>query len=235
MTAYMEKAAREAKQHTSWTHPQEDYEQALREFVSGTLEDAGFRTALESFLQPLVGPGRTNSLAQTLIKLTAPGVPDIYQGSELWDLSLVDPDNRRPVDFETRARLLEELGHLTPAQISARADEGLPKQWVMQQALALRRRHPEWFRPDATYTPLGATGERAGHAIAYLRGEGALVLVPRLVLGLGGDWRDTRLGLPPGVWHNRLSGETFQGGDRSVAELLDAFPVALLEREEETA
>ncbi|WP_019623507.1 malto-oligosyltrehalose synthase [Thioalkalivibrio thiocyanoxidans] len=235
MTAYMEKAVREAKQHTSWTHPQEDYEQALREFVSGTLEDAGFRSALESFLQPLVGPGRTNSLAQTLIKLTAPGIPDIYQGSELWDLSLVDPDNRRPVDFETRHQLLEELGHLTPAQISARADEGLPKQWVVQQALALRRRHPEWFRPDAAYTPLGATGERARHAVAYLRGEGALVLVPRLVLGLAGDWRDTRLGLPPGVWHNRLSGETFEGGDRPVAKLLDAFPVALLEREEETA
>ncbi|WP_018138837.1 MULTISPECIES: malto-oligosyltrehalose synthase [unclassified Thioalkalivibrio] len=235
MTAYMEKAAREAKQYSSWTHPQEDYEQALRDFVSGTLEDAGFRNALESFLQPLVGPGRTNSLAQTLIKLTAPGVPDIYQGSELWDLSLVDPDNRRPVDFVTRARLLEELGHLTPTQISARADEGLPKQWVVHQALTLRHRHPEWFRPDAAYTPLRVTGERAGHAVAYLRGEGALVLVPRLVLGLGGDWRDTRLGLPPGVWHNRLSGETFEGGDRLVAELLDAFPVALLEREEETA
>ena len=234
MTAYMEKATREAKQHTSWTHPQEDYEQALRRFVTGTLEDQGFRSALESFLQPLVGPGRTNSLAQTLIKLTAPGIPDIYQGSELWDLSLVDPDNRRPVDFETRARLLEELAHLSPAQISARADEGLPKQWVTHQALALRRRHPEWFRPDAAYTPLRASGERAGHAIAYLRGEGALVLVPRLVLGLAGDWLDTRLRLPPGTWHNRLSGEALQGGDCPVAEILDAFPVALLEREEAT-
>lgn len=235
MTAYMEKALREAKQHTSWTHPQEDYEQAWREFVTGTLEDPDFRGALESFLQPLIAGGRTNSLAQTLIKLTAPGIPDLYQGSELWDLSLVDPDNRRPVDFDARARLLEELPHLSPAQIRERADEGLPKLWVVHQALALRRRHPEWFRPDAAYTPLQATGERAGHAVAYLRGDGALVLVPRLVLGLAGDWRDTRLGLPPGVWHNRLSGETLEGGDRSVAAILDALPVALLEREEETA
>ncbi|WP_018937829.1 MULTISPECIES: malto-oligosyltrehalose synthase [unclassified Thioalkalivibrio] len=235
MTAYMEKATREAKQHTSWTHPQEDYEQALRDFVAGTLDDPGFRESLESFLQPLVGPGRTNSLAQTLIKLTAPGIPDIYQGSELWDLSLVDPDNRRPVDFDTRTRLLEELAHHSPAQINARADEGLPKQWVVHQALALRRRHPEWFRPDAACTPLRASGERAGHAVAYLRGEGALVLVPRLTLGLAGDWGGTRLAVPHGTWHNRLSGATLRGGDYPVAEILDAFPVALLEREEATS
>ncbi|MGM0553695.1 MAG: malto-oligosyltrehalose synthase [Pseudomonadota bacterium] len=234
MTAYMEKAAREAKQHTSWTHPQEDYEQALRDFVAGTLDDPGFHESLDSFLQPLVGPGRTNSLAQTLIKLTAPGIPDIYQGSELWDLSLVDPDNRRPVDFDTRTRLLEELAQLSPTQINARADEGLPKQWVVHQALALRRRHPEWFRPDAACTPLRASGERAGHAVAYLRGEGVLVLVPRLVLGLAGDWCGTRLAVPPGTWHNRLSGATLQGGDYPVAEILDVFPVALLEREEAT-
>ncbi|WP_018879547.1 malto-oligosyltrehalose synthase [Thioalkalivibrio sp. ALE9] len=232
MTAYMEKAAREAKRETSWTQPQEDYEQALRAFVAGTLGDPGFREALESFLRPLVAPGRTNSLAQTLIKLTAPGIPDLYQGSELWDLSLVDPDNRRPVDFATRARLLEELQHLSPTQIQARADEGLPKQWVVQQALALRRRHPEWFDPDAAYTPLRASGERASHVVAYLRGEGALVLVPRLVLGLAGDWRDTRLMLPPGTWHNRLCGATLQGGEHPVAEIQAAFPVALLEREQ---
>ncbi|WP_018949982.1 malto-oligosyltrehalose synthase [Thioalkalivibrio sp. ALMg11] len=232
MTAYMEKATREAKQHNSWTHPQADYEQALRDFVADTLEDPGFCEALDSFLQPLVGPGRSNSLAQTLIKLTAPGIPDLYQGSELWDLSLVDPDNRRPVDFATRARLLEELAHLSPAQIIARADEGLPKQWVVHQTLALRRRHPEWFRPDAAYTPLRANGERTTHAVAYQRGAGALVLVPRLVLGLADDWRDTRLPLPPGNWHNRLSGETLEGGERPVAEILGAFPVALLEREE---
>ncbi|WP_019558641.1 malto-oligosyltrehalose synthase [Thioalkalivibrio sp. ALE12] len=234
MTAYMEKAAREAKQQTSWTQPQEGYEQALRAFVAGTLSDPGFREALESFLRPLVAPGRTNSLAQTLIKLTAPGVPDLYQGSELWDLSLVDPDNRRPVDFATRARLLEELQHLTPAQIQARADEGLPKQWLVHQALALRRSHPEWFGPDAAYTPLRASGERASHVVAYLRGDGVLVLVPRLVLGLGGDWRDTRMTVPSGTWHNRLSGMTLQGGEHPVAEILAAFPVALLAREEAT-
>lgn len=125
-----------------------------------------------------------------------------------------------------------QLAHLSPAQIIARADEGLSKQWVVHQALALRRRHPEWFRPDAAYTPLRANGERAAHAVAYQRGAGALVLVPRLVLGLADDWRDTRLPLPPGNWHNRLSGETLEGGERPVAEILGAFPVALLEREE---
>src|SRR5207244_10874309 len=106
--AYMEKASKEAKEHTSWVNPDPVYDDALRRFVEGTLGDAEFTAALEAFVAPLVEPGRVNALAQTLLKLASPGVPDIYQGCELWDHSLVDPDNRRPVDFSVREPLLSE-------------------------------------------------------------------------------------------------------------------------------
>ena len=112
----MVKAAREAKAHTSWTRTNAGYEEALRGFVARLLDDAGFTADLAAFVAPLVDPGRVNSLAQTLLKLTAPGVPDIYQGTELWDLSLVDPDNRRPVDYE-------------PAAAPARRAEGAADAW----------------------------------------------------------------------------------------------------------
>jgi len=133
MSIYMEKAVREAKRHTSWTVQNEAYERGVHDFVSGVMEDNTFCADLEDFVARLVNPGRINSLAQTLIKLTAPGIPDIYQGTELWDLSLVDPDNRRPVDFAFRRRLLNEIGGLSPEDILARMDEGLPKLWVIRQ------------------------------------------------------------------------------------------------------
>ncbi|MFO8004687.1 malto-oligosyltrehalose synthase [Thioalkalivibrio sp.] len=233
VTAYLEKAMREAKLHTSWTESDPAYEEAVKDFAARLLCDAGFRKALETFVTPLIRPGRVTSLAQTLIKCTAPGIPDIYQGMDLWDLSLVDPDNRRPVDFDRRQRLLSELDTLSPAQILARADEGLPKLWVIRQALALRRRQPETFGPKGLYEPIAARGHKAEHAVAYLRGGRVLTLVPRLILGLADDWRDTVLPLPPGRWHNRLSGASLDGGDRSVAEILAPFPVALFERVEE--
>ena len=113
IVAYMEKASREAKTHTSWTHPNPVYEDALRAFIQGILNHPPFTTDLEGFVKPLVEPGRINSLAQTLLKLTAPGVPDFYQGTELWDLSLVDPDNRRPVDYQKRRRLLAKMKDMT--------------------------------------------------------------------------------------------------------------------------
>lgn len=232
VAAYMEKAVREAKLHTSWTQPDEAYEQALREFVNGVLADPVFRKDLQAFVEPLVVPGRVNALSQTLLKLTAPGVPDLYQGAELWDLSLVDPDNRRPVDFALREQLLAELEGLSVAEILARADEGLPKLWVIRQALHLRRCHPRWLGPDADYRPLTLTGEKAAHGVALLRGEGVAVLVPRLVLSLGGAWGDTALNLPPGTWRNVLGKEAVSGGETPVAELLAGFPVALLVREE---
>jgi (1->4)-alpha-D-glucan 1-alpha-D-glucosylmutase len=164
-----------------------------------------------------------------LLKLTAPGVPDFYQGSELWDLSLVDPDNRRPVDYDLRRRLLTELAAgLSPEAILARADEGLPKLWLIRQALHLRRRVPGLFGRGSTYRPLPVHGPWADHAVAYSRGEGMVTIAPRLVMRLGGDWAGTVVELPPGRFFDELTGEEVPGGRQPVADLLARFPVALL-------
>ncbi|HKV10322.1 MAG TPA: malto-oligosyltrehalose synthase [Thermoanaerobaculia bacterium] len=230
-TAYMEKAAKEAKAHTAWTRPNPQYEEALKGFVTAVLEDRSFVADFEAFLAPLIEPGRITSLAQTLLKLTAPGVPDVYQGTELWDLSLVDPDNRRPVDYNLRRRLLADLEKgMTPEEILARMDEGLPKLWVIRQALHLRRRRPELFGPQGDYRPLAARGGKAGHAVAFQRGDGAIAVAPRRVIGLGGDWGDTALDLPAGPWRNELTGEEVEGNETRLADLLARFPVALLAR-----
>ncbi|MES1242602.1 MAG: malto-oligosyltrehalose synthase [Acidobacteriota bacterium] len=227
VTAYMEKAAREAKGATSWTRVDPAYEESLRSFVEGVLGDRELVRDLEAFVAPLIEPGRINSLAQTLLKLTAPGVPDLYQGTELWDLSLVDPDNRRPVDYDGRRRLLRELeGDPEPEAILARMDEGLPKLWLTRQALHLRRRRPELFAGG--YLPLIPRGERSKHAFAFVRGGGAVTVVPRLVMGLAGDWQGTSLELPPGRWRNELTGEDVAGEEVRLAGLLRRFPVALL-------
>ena len=228
--AYMEKAAKEAKRNTSWVSPVAEYDEAPRRFVTDVLADEAFAADLAAVVEPLVDPGRVNSLAQKLIELTAPGVPDVYQGTELWDLSLVDPDNRRPVDFAARRHLLDEVAGLTPEQRWARRDEGLPKLWVVHRALRLRAERPEWFADGAGYEPLAVSGDRAGHVVAYARG-GAAVVVPRLPLGLAaaGGWDATTVvALPPGRWYDEMSGSSHPGGDIAVATLLDRFPVALL-------
>jgi (1->4)-alpha-D-glucan 1-alpha-D-glucosylmutase len=226
--AYLEKAAKEAKEHTSWVDPDPEYDAGLAAFVHGALGDPAFVAMVEEFVAPLVGPGRVNSLAMVLLKLTSPGVPDVYQGTELWDLSLVDPDNRRPVDWELRARLLTEAEGITPAVAWAeRADEGLPKMLLTQRALHLRRRRPAAFAGG--YEPLRAEGGKAGHVVAYVRGGEVVAVAPRLVLGLGGDWADTRLTLPPGTWVDALDGERRFEGGVDLAELVGPFPVALLE------
>jgi (1->4)-alpha-D-glucan 1-alpha-D-glucosylmutase len=248
--AYMEKAACEAKTRTTWTRRNPQYDKALARFVTGALADAPFLAELETFVATLVEPGWINSLAQTLIRLTAPGVPDSYQGAELWDLSLVDPDNRRPVDFGLRRRLLDEVPRLTAETIWRRRDEGLPKLWLMRQALALRRQHPDWFDAHSPYAPLRARGDQAQHVLAFQR-SGAITLVPRLLLALprprppigdpggpgpagmtGADWGDTSLALPAGAWQNELTGEPVPGPIARIPELLAHFPVALLSRKE---
>ena len=230
--AYMEKATREAKAHTAWTRTSSGYEEAVRGFIQAILEDREFTDDLEAFVAPLVEPARIHSLAQTLLKITAPGVPDFYQGSEVWDLSLVDPDNRRPVDYGLRRRLLEDLQRgMAPEEILARMDEGLPKLWVIRQGLHLRRRHPELFGPEAGYRPLPTAGPRTDHAVAFLRGGGVAVIVPRLVIRLGRDWGGTAVELPPGRWRDEMTGEEVEGGRRNVADLLARFPVALLTRD----
>jgi (1->4)-alpha-D-glucan 1-alpha-D-glucosylmutase len=230
--AYMEKAAREAKVHTSWIAPSACYERALRDFVTGVLADPGFVADLEAFLPAVVEAGRVNSLAMKLLCLTAPGVPDLYQGSELWDLSLVDPDNRRPVDFTVRERLVDELLELGPAAARLaweRRDEGLPKLLLVHRALALRAERPGLFA--GSYEPLPVAGARAQHAVAFLRGGGAAVVVTRLAHGLAGDWADTAVDLPAGRWVDRIGGRPREGGPAPLGELLADFPVALLARD----
>jgi (1->4)-alpha-D-glucan 1-alpha-D-glucosylmutase len=229
---YMEKAIREAKVHTSWTHTNADDEEAVRGFVTDVLADPEFTADLAAFVAPLVQPGRVNALAQTLLKLTAPGMPDLYQGTEVWDLRLVDPDNRRPVDYELRRRLLSELEGATPGQLWARVDEGLPKLWLICQTLALRRRQPELFGPQADYHPLLANGARAAHVVAFARGSGVVTVVPRLVLGLNGEWGDTTLEVPHGAWRNELTGDDVDSHVTRMADVLARFPVALLSRKE---
>lgn len=227
---YVEKAAREAKSHTSWNRPDDAYERRLRGFVEAIIEDPEFLTDLERFVAPLTYPGRINSLSQMLIKLTAPGVPDMYQGTELWNLSLVDPDNRRPVDFEVRRRLLDEVQNLTPDEIMAGMDEGLPKLWVVYKTLSLRKQYPDVFRLG-TYTPMVAHGKKQNHVVAYSRGDDVAIVVPRLVLALREDWADTWLELPAGAWVNVMTGRRVEPQRVMMHDLFATFPVALLFRE----
>jgi len=227
--AYMEKASKEAKAHTSWIDPNPDYDEALGGFVTDCLSDPEFTGDLDAFVAPLRMAGWMNSLSMKLLALTAPGIPDLYQGSELWDLSLVDPDNRRPVDFELRVRLLEESAAMTVEQAWERLDEGLPKLLLVSRALALRRRRPDLF-VDASYQALRARGAKAEHLVAFIRGGACITLAPRLVIGLAGGWSDTTLQLPVGHWRDQLSGRELEGGEVAVGEVLESFPVALLTR-----
>ncbi len=230
---FMEKAAKEAKVHTSWVDPVPDYDEALQAFVRAMLDDAGFVVDLEGFLAEhrLVERGRATSLAQTALLLTCPGVPDLYQGTELWDHSLVDPDNRRPVDYALRRRLLDELGAAPPERALAQADAGGPKLWLIRHVLADRRRRPAAYGPGAAYEPLATTGARRDHAVAFTRGGELAVVVPRLVAGLGEGWAGSCVALPPGPWRSVLDGSSVAGGEVALAELLARFPVAVLGRE----
>jgi (1->4)-alpha-D-glucan 1-alpha-D-glucosylmutase len=254
--AYLEKATREAKVRTSWTEPDPAFDGARDAWVAGVFADEALMADVAAFVAPLVEPGRVTALAQALLQLTAPGVPDTYQGSELWDLSLVDPDNRRPVDFGLRRALLATVGSVSPDDLRAALadpdDPGVPKLRVVRQALHLRRRLPAVFGAGeaGAYAPLSFAGPAAAHAVGFTRGAvgpddrgpAVAVVVPRLVLGLaaGGGWADTTVTLPPGRWTDLLAGATWEvaapgGADDArrpvgLADLLAAFPVALLER-----
>jgi (1->4)-alpha-D-glucan 1-alpha-D-glucosylmutase len=233
LRAYMEKAVREAKQQTSWTQPNKDFEDALRSFIDRLFQSPEFLSALGAFVKLVTAPGRVNSLAQTLLKCTAPGVPDTYQGSELWDLHLVDPDNRGAVDYEARMSALSQLeSGLSVIEILRGMDCGLPKLWILHRALSLRCQRPEWFGRDAGYTPLVITGRRADHAIAYLRAESVATIVPRWNVKLGGNWSDTNVALPGQRWRNLLTDEVLKGGTTPLPLILRQFPVALLQKEE---
>lgn len=233
---YIEKAVREAKLYSNWTSVDPVYEAAVFAFVESMLQSEACRGLIDELVEEIREPGRVNSLALTLLKFACPGVPDIYQGNELWDLSLVDPDNRRAVDYELRAELLERISpedetDLGEALAAVRADSehGLAKLWVTRQALHLRRRRSVLFL-EGEYHALDVDGEKAHHVIAFSRGAKVVAVVPRLPYTLGDTWGDTTLRLPEGRWFNVLSGEVVAGGTVSLQELCAAFPVALLEK-----
>jgi len=224
---YMDKAVHEAKQHTTWTSRNQAYEKALQKFIAETLRDPQFTTDLEHFVARLTEASAINSLVQTLIKLTAPGVPDIYQGSELWDLSLVDPDNRRPVNFAERSELLEACSGQPPEKTWEQRTTGLPKLWLIHKALKLREHIPGFAELD--YAPLSANGARADHVVAFVRGRQVMTIVPRFILKLDHEWLDATLELPPGEWRNELTEES-HNGITPLSRLFLKFPVALLVR-----
>jgi (1->4)-alpha-D-glucan 1-alpha-D-glucosylmutase len=190
--------------------------------------DEQFVQSLTWFLAQyrIVELGRVVSLAQTTLLLTCPGVPDIYQGSEVWNLSLVDPDNRRPVDFTGLRQLLDNIVDLAAPDTWAFAEEGARKLWLTARLLADRRAHPERYL-SGRHEPLPARGAGAGHAVAFAR-DGLAVVVSRLVAGLAGGWGDTTVTLPAGRWRDILAGGRCEGGEQPVASLTRTFPVAVL-------
>jgi (1->4)-alpha-D-glucan 1-alpha-D-glucosylmutase len=258
---YMFKAAREAKLHTSWVNPNDAYDEALRSFVAKILAPGPGNRFLADFAvfhPPVARLGMVNSLAQTLLKITAPGVPDFYQGTEVWDFSLVDPDNRRPVDFSARVTLLADLreriatGDLGAAarELLSHWEDGRVKMYVIHRGLECRRRRPELFR-TGDYLPLPTGGAGGDHVLAFARRHATAVVVtviPRLTAALTGEgtrlpvgpdvWRDAWVELPPGcpatsytdVFTGAVATVTANGGRRlRVGTLLADLPVALLE------
>jgi (1->4)-alpha-D-glucan 1-alpha-D-glucosylmutase len=229
LKAYMQKAMREAKVRTSWTNNNAEYETAVNDWIDALLNDPESIEDIERYVATIKEAGQINSLSQTLLKYTAPGVPDMYQGGELWDLSLVDPDNRRPVDYARRAKLLEEISTMSVGAVMARADEGLPKLWVVHHALRLRQEHPAWFGAEAAYTPVPAIGVASERVIASLRAESVMTVAQRFPQH-GVAWGETMVRIPQGRWRSVLCGCEVDGGDVPVSALLNAFPVALLVR-----
>ncbi|MCK6079908.1 malto-oligosyltrehalose synthase [Microbacterium sp. EYE_5] len=219
--AYAEKASREAGDSTTWSDPDEAFEERMHAVVDAAFGDA--RSIVEGFVDEIAALGRSNSLSLKLLQLAGPGVPDVYQGTELWDHSLVDPDNRREVDFAERRRLLARLdeGWMPPVDAS-----GAAKLLVVSRALRLRRGRPELF---TRYTPMTVVGEAAEHAVAFDRG-GAVAVATRLPAGLArrGGWGDTVLLRHHGPTVDVLTGRRFGGGPIRLADLLDTYPVALL-------
>jgi (1->4)-alpha-D-glucan 1-alpha-D-glucosylmutase len=227
VVAFMAKATREAKVHTSWTDPVADYDEAVQRFAAAVRADDAFVADLEGFLAEhrIVERGRQSSLAQVALLLTSPGVPDLYQGDELWDLSLVDPDNRRPVDHELRRRLLGERRATPGAPPPDVADDelGRAKLHLVHRLLAHRRAHPDLFA-SSTYEPLDA----GDCTVAFAR-DGIVTVVP---CRTGADRAAAAdVALPPGRWVDLLTGMRVAGGHQPVAGLLAGFPVSVLARE----
>jgi (1->4)-alpha-D-glucan 1-alpha-D-glucosylmutase len=243
------KSVREAKVHSSWAAPNDAYEEPLKSFLRDCLDASRSNPFLDSFRTfaiRIARLGMLNGLAQTLLKLTVPGVPDLYQGTELWDLSLVDPDNRRPIDYGERRRLMAELEKSTPelGAISGLLDrwqDGMVKLALITRALALRKSHPALFAEGA-YEPLEVAGRRENHLCTFARRRGSesvVVAVPRLVAALDAEpgWGDTIIRLPGASahrWRNVLTGAVVNSAERDGSAMLEAahvfaqFPLALL-------
>lgn len=254
MQAFMLKALREAKTRTNWTDPNAAYEDAVKRFVAAVLDGAknsDFLNSFEPFFHRVSHVGVFNSLSQTLIRLAAPGVPDTYQGTELFDFSLVDPDNRRPVEYDLRRKLLSERATSSATQdelagILASPSDGRSKLLVTAQALALRNAEPTLF-VDGAYVPLKVTGARSGHVFAFARvadSAAVVVIVPRLIDGLlqaadalapVGDrvWGDTAVELPTTLAERPFTcliggRDLAASSSLRVADVLRDFPVGLL-------
>jgi (1->4)-alpha-D-glucan 1-alpha-D-glucosylmutase len=237
--AFTIKAVREGKQQSSWSNPNAAYEAALQRFV-GTVLDATrtnpFLAEFHAFVQSVARLGAINSLSQLVLKLTVPGVPDIYQGGELWDFSLVDPDNRQPVDWNTRRALLNAIADASIGDLAQDWQDGREKLFVARRLLELRRSHPELFA-EGDYQPLEVEGESSRHLCAFARnrnGEAIVVAVPHLVhqlyRGGNGDWGTTEISLPlRKEWQDVFTGRRVDRQDRARAsDLFADFPVCVL-------
>lgn len=240
LNGYVTKALREAKRKTSWIDPDEDYEGAALKIVQAALDPKnGILERLRPLAQRLSVPGMLNGLSRTVLKLTLPGVPDIYQGTEFWDFSLVDPDNRRPVDYTAREKALDEES--SAEALLAQWQDGRIKQHLITRLLRDRADAPELYGVG-DYSSLPVEGSRASHVIAFQRRHGEdrlVVIVPRLWGGLGSIerqqfdhtiWRDTRMTLPEGRWRNVISGDVMETGAEGsdLGEFLSPFPLAVL-------
>ncbi len=234
LVAFMLKAEREAKRETSWLDQNEAYERDLETFVRQALADDGWTAEVDAFVDTIRTRGRIKSIAQTLLRLTCPGVPDTYQGSELWDLSLVDPDNRRPVDYDLCRALLQDLPNLSPAAIwrtiNDPDDPGLCKLFTVHRAMQARCRLPAAFAPGAGYTPIAAEGPDAQRFIAFARGgDGPRACVVATRLTTGG--LDASFALPRAAsghaWRDVLSDRLAGAGTYAMGDVLTVAPAAL--------
>lgn len=241
LRAYLVKALREAKVHSSWVSPVKAYEDHVTGFIDKILADRAFVAELSEFARPVARAGMLNSLAQTLLKVAAPGVPDIYQGTEFWDLSLVDPDNRRPVDYEPRIRALEDLraNRLRLADLLARPEDGRIKLWILVRALDLRRRYADAFR-TGEYEAVAVSGPQQRRVLGFSRGKTLVALTGRFFSGLLADspwaagpkiWGGTRAAVGGRRWRDTLTGReleaTSEGLDLGAA--FETLPLAFLE------
>jgi (1->4)-alpha-D-glucan 1-alpha-D-glucosylmutase len=234
LQAYLEKATREASTHTSWAAPDAGFESAVRAAVDRAYDDPHLTRDIDAFVAGITPAGWSNSLGQKLTQLLMPGVPDVYQGTELWDNSLVDPDNRRDVDFGLRRNLLARLDAGWRPPVGA---DGAAKLLVVTTALRARR-GLNLSDDGAGYRALAADGPAADHCLAFTRGP-LIAVATRLPLGLArrGGWGDTTLPLPDAgkngaVWKDSLTGAPVTGPAPLIRDLLDTYPVALLAMDE---